>query len=49
MGFTNCWTGLDWTGLEWIVLDWIGMDWTGVLKFAFVLRGVQLKSNHFRV
>ena len=26
-----------------------GLDWTGSLKFLFVLRGMQLKSNHFRV
>ena len=26
-----------------------GLDWTGILKFIFMLRGMQLKSTHFRV
>ena len=25
------------------------LDWTGILKFVFMLRGMQLKSNHFQV
>jgi len=38
-GVTNHWTTNHWTGL----------DWTGILKFVFMLRGMQLKSNHIRV
>ena len=26
-----------------------GLDWTGILKFVFMLRGMQLKGNHIRV
>jgi len=34
------------TGLLITGLDWTGLDWTGILKFVFMLRGMQLKDNH---
>jgi len=38
VGVTNHWTTNHSTGL----------DWTGILKFVFMLRGVQLEGNHIR-
>ena len=28
---------------------WTTNHWTGILKFVFMLRGMQLKGNHIRV